>query len=722
MLMRRSWTNSRLPLRPGAIGARPLRTGPVLRALIAGLVVLTGMLASAETGVAAVGDVTVVSTDSNGNKGNAPSDRPSLSADGTRVAFLSSGLTPGDNGVGKVYVKNITTGAVALASVNAAGTQAELGPGRDRHNEPEEPSLSADGSRVAFSTTARNFDSVFTNGVQHIYVKDLTTGTLTRASVLSSGELANGLNADPALAPDGTKVAFTSSAGNLGGGDDGIDDVYVKDLTTGALTLASTNSAGTIGNQNSFQPSLSADGTKVVFQSFASNLVPADADANLDVYVKDLSTGALTLASTNSAGIKGTNLDPTGFRWRPSMSADGTIVAFISGAADLHPADGDGFEDAYVKDLTTGLLTLASTNSAGIKGDFHTREVSLSAVGTRVAIRSAAGNFGGRDGSSYVKDLSTGDLTLASVTANGIVGNDRTDHVSLSASGARVAFDSIATNLDPNDTDPTVDVYMKELALADGDGDGVLDASDNCPTTTNADQADADGDGQGDACDPDDDNDGAPDTTDNCPITPNPDQVDLDGDGQGDACDPDDDSDGVPDGADNCPVTLNADQADADGDGQGDACDPDDDNDGVADSSDNCPTATNPAQGDADGDGRGDTCDPETFGGFLPPVDNTGKAGRTYPVKWQLRDAAGNYVSTLSAVASIRYKAVPCGQYTGDPTDTLETSTTGGTALRYDSDTNQYVYNWKTPSASGCYELFLQLSDGGVHTGNFKLT
>ncbi|MCO6490102.1 MAG: thrombospondin type 3 repeat-containing protein [Phaeodactylibacter sp.] len=79
----------------------------------------------------------------------------------------------------------------------------------------------------------------------------------------------------------------------------------------------------------------------------------------------------------------------------------------------------------------------------------------------------------------------------------------------------------------------------------DIDDDGICDATDNCPTTPNADQTDTDDDGQGDVCDacPNDpyddaDNDGICGDTDNCPLTPNPTQSDLDLDGQGDACDP----------------------------------------------------------------------------------------------------------------------------------------------------------------------------------------
>jgi hypothetical protein len=121
----------------------------------------------------------------------------------------------------------------------------------------------------------------------------------------------------------------------------------------------------------------------------------------------------------------------------------------------------------------------------------------------------------------------------------------------------------------------------------------------------------------------------------------------------------------------------------------------------VPDAADNCPAIANADQADADGDGTGDACDSHTFRGFLQPVDNpptinTGRAGGTYPVKFQIRDENGTLVTSLAAVSSIKYKAVSCGSFSADPTDALETTATRGTSLRFEDD--QFVYNGRPPA------------------------
>jgi hypothetical protein len=306
---------------------------------------------------------------------------------------------------------------------------------------------------------------------------------LALATTSDAGVKANGASVEASLSADGTKVAFRSVATNLDPGDtDSRRDIYVKDLTTGDIVLASTSDAGVKGNDDSFLPSLSDDGTRVAFSSDATNLDPGSGSSFQQVYVKDLTTGNIILASTSDTGIVGVAESR-----RPKLSGDGTKVAFQSSAPNLDPADTDYQSDVYVKDLTTGDITLASTSDAGVKGNAFSGGVpGLAEDGSRVAFLSEANNLDPADTEPtfdsyfrtddvYVKDLTTGDITLASSNDAGVDGNGYSDFPSLSGDGARVAFVSAATNLEPGDTGGTgsagdaseYDIYMKDLSTGD---------------------------------------------------------------------------------------------------------------------------------------------------------------------------------------------------------------------------------------------------------------
>jgi hypothetical protein len=430
-----------------------------MRLLVPFLVLLLAFLASAGA-LAAAGDIALASTSDTGTKGNSISQQPSLSGDGTRVAFFSqaTNLDPGDADIrSDIYVKDVVTGDITLASTSDSGTKGDFG--------SEEPSLSADGNVVAFTSNATNLDPGDGSTGADVYVKNLVNGDIVLASTSDGGVTGNDSSFAPTLSEDGTRVAFLSNASNLDPADtDGLRDVYVKDLVSGDIKLASTSDGGTKGvcfSTSAGQvPSLSADGTVVAFSSCATTLDPGDTSGDFDIYVKDLDTGNIILASTADTGVKGSG----DFA---SLSGDGTMVAFNSGATNLDSGDTDTVTDVYVKDLATDDITLVSTSDGGTKGNGGSLRPSLTADGTKVAFQSNASNLDPDDGTSgpdiYVKDLGTGDLALASTSSSGVKGNSGSTEPSASSDGTEVAFQSNANNLDPGDTDTTFDVYVKEL-------------------------------------------------------------------------------------------------------------------------------------------------------------------------------------------------------------------------------------------------------------------
>lgn len=306
-------------------------------------------------------------------------------------------------------------------------------------------------------------------------------GSVTRVSTSATGTQADGASFQAVFSPDGTKVAFYSLADNLVPGDtNGQGDVFVKDLTTGAITLVSTNASGVQGDSTSYQPVFSPDGTKLAFASGSDNLVPGDTNQALDIFVKDLATGAVTRVSTSASGAQADGLLTT----NPIFSPDGTKVAFYSDADNLVPGDTDHVRDIFVKDLTTGAITLVAASpyngGAGSNGgdqNGFTFAPSFSPDGTKIVFGSTTGLGAGND--IYIKDLSTGTTTLVSVSASGVHGNRGSYDPVFSPDGTKVAFYTFADNLVPGSSNIGIgNIVIKDLTtgvvtLVSANADGV---------------------------------------------------------------------------------------------------------------------------------------------------------------------------------------------------------------------------------------------------------
>jgi Tol biopolymer transport system component len=238
----------------------------------------------------------------------------------------------------QVYVRDRQTGTTRLVSVNAAGTAAAIG-------QSFEPAITPDGRYVVFNSTA--FDLVagdFNNAID-VFVRDLTAGTTTLVSRNASGTgSGNDSSVAGGLSADGRYVLFASDASDLVSNDgNGRTDLFRRDLQTGSTVLVSVDAAGTgSGNGRSGAGTMSADGLTVAFSSEASNLVAGDANGWNDVFVRDLATGTTLLMSANAVGA------PANGAAVPALvAANGTRVAFDSWASDLVANDFNNLTDVF---------------------------------------------------------------------------------------------------------------------------------------------------------------------------------------------------------------------------------------------------------------------------------------------------------------------------------------------------------------------------------------
>ena len=334
-------------------------------------------------------------------------------------------------------------------------------------------SISADGRYVAFSSDSSNLVPGDTNGRYDVFVYDRLNGQTERISVASDGTQGNNSSAYvsfPSISADGRYVAFTSYASNLVSEDTNeYPDIFVHDRLTGQTERVSVSSDGTQGNRYSYNPSISADGYYVTFESFASNLVLSDTNDAEDIFVRDLLTGQTSLVSVASDGTQG-NSDS---RW-PSISADGRYVAFDSYASNLVLSDTNGYIDVFVHDRLTGETERVSVASNGIQGNEDSGGSAISADGRYVAFVSCTSNLVNGDTNGYypytdvfVRDRALGTTERVSVSASGEQGSfgSYSGNFSISADGRYVAFKSDASNLVPGDTNGTGDVFLRDRLL-----------------------------------------------------------------------------------------------------------------------------------------------------------------------------------------------------------------------------------------------------------------
>ena len=305
---------------------------------------------------------------------------------------------------------------------------------------------------------------ILVGGGGHADARPSRSATLDRlAAVIES----DGASSAPAVSTDGRYVAFVSSADNLLGGEPSadpnhLDDVFLVDTQAGAIRLVSKQpGTGVPANGASTGVDISGDGRYVAFSSDASNLVASDTNETSDVFRYDAQTGAIDLASrkglTGAQGNKGSDT--------PSISKDGSLVAFMSRATNLVNNDSNNTVDVFVRDVVASTTTRASTDSKGKQSNGDAFEAQIAPNGSVVAWSTTATNLVNSDPSRtrdvYVKVLDSGKTSIASVRSDEVRGTSDSTLEDLSSSGRYVLMQSYSA-LVKNDTNNTGDVFLRD--------------------------------------------------------------------------------------------------------------------------------------------------------------------------------------------------------------------------------------------------------------------
>lgn len=443
-----------------------------------------------------------VSLNSTGVEGNAevtPGIRSSdISDDGRFVVFASKATNlvvapiTDLNTKSDIFLRDNVLRTTTLISVNSAGTAAGDGASIV-------PSISGDGRYVAFASTADDLTPEDTDVVQDIFIRDTqanTTRLVSRASGPNAGApspaKAAGACGNPWISKNGRYVVFQASSaaenldGTVGGGidNDGFSDIYRRDVNDPGGVIFETilisrttftgpsPADGLKASGNSAQPSISRDGNIIAFQSNATDMVTTGGvqggpkvAGTQDIFVRNViarTTNRVSLSATYPVSP-----DPNGDSSSPSVSGDGTVVAFQSAASNLHVDDDGTASDIFLRDVVANTTTeILSVHASGAQAGAGCDHPVLSDTGRFVVFDSPSSNLVNGDSNGvtrdvFLRDRTAGQTTRISVVSFGAELNGPSVFPAMTLDGKYVVFVSNASNAADDDFNGAADLYMR---------------------------------------------------------------------------------------------------------------------------------------------------------------------------------------------------------------------------------------------------------------------
>ncbi|MFD8753940.1 TolB family protein [Kitasatospora sp. NPDC059577] len=354
--------------------------------------------------------------------------------------------------------------------------------------------LSGDGRLALFSSSATNLLPGGAGAGGDVYLRDLRNGHLQRVSVADDGASLNAGTGDAAISGDGRYVVFGTAATNLLPAlPKHANDIYVRDLWTGRteLVTAADGSSGVGDDQSrrtAYNPAISWDGRYVTYSSDRSDLAPGVRAGKFNIFVTDRWTHTTRVVSTGADGSPADNSS-----YSPTISADGSRIEFNSRAGNLLPAaetppaakaaaadtaDEPGaprttaagtsprlaglraYPD-YVWDSRTGKITGASLDETGeLQGGGSDGQISPSGRYVVYDLFQPGGRPGshGRHSDVFLHELATGKVTKVSNPLPGATDIRDSFNAAMSLTD-EVFFASDADDLVPGDTNEQTDIF-----------------------------------------------------------------------------------------------------------------------------------------------------------------------------------------------------------------------------------------------------------------------
>ena len=283
---------------------------------------------------------TRVSVASDGSEANAASAAVSISADGRYVVFQSKATLSVDdnNGFEDIYIHDMQSGETRLLSAFA---------GQAGNGNSVQPKISATGNSVVFSSDATNLVSNNdNNAASDVFRVNTGSGEIDLISVNINGVTANGASDSASLNADGSVVAFRSIAGDLESDAAPMSryQIFSRDTNNNTVQMISVSNAGEPANNTVFSGTVMSDnGLFVAYYTVADNLHINDNNGVWDVYARDLANHNTQLISVNSDGQAG-----LGSSFVPAINSDGHFISFGSSATNLVAGDSNDQWDVFL--------------------------------------------------------------------------------------------------------------------------------------------------------------------------------------------------------------------------------------------------------------------------------------------------------------------------------------------------------------------------------------